>query len=339
MISVAVTQADQVAEARRLCVELSARHGFGEEASGRVAIVATELATNLVKHGGGGQIVGGVFDDRPGEAGIELIGIDKGTGIADIGAALSDGVSTAGTAGNGLGAIKRQSNSFEIFSQVGQGTIVVSRLLASPGYAKKGLPISDPRPAAISVPYPGETVCGDGWAARASGSVQTIMVIDGLGHGPDAAKVSTEALRLFDRYWSEEPAEIIRCFHAGLRSTRGGAVAVARIDPQAKCVTYSGVGNISGAICLSTGETRRMMSYNGTIGHNARNVQQLQYSLDRPEETMVVMHSDGIGTSWSAGAYPGLIGRPPILLASVLYRDFCRGRDDATILVARGSLP
>lgn len=336
MIAVSVTEASQVAEARRTCVELSQRNGFDEEAGGRVAIVATELSTNLVKHGTGGQILVGIVEDEQGGPAIEVIAIDKGGGIADLESALRDGVSTAGTAGAGLGAIKRQSNCFEIFSQSGRGTVLVARLYAKPENAKRGLGISDPRPACVSVPYPGESVCGDGWAARAEGGVQTLMVIDGLGHGPDAAKVSNEALRLFDKYWQEDPSEVVRCLHAGLRSTRGGAVAVARVEPAAKRVTYSGVGNISGAICSSNGDMRRMMSYNGTIGHNARNVQQLQYAMDRPEDTMIVMHSDGIGTSWQSSAYPGLIGRAPILLASVLYRDFTRGRDDATVLVCKG---
>ena len=114
MISLSVTEISQVAEARRACVALAQRHGFDEVAIGRVALVATELATNLVKHGGGGEIIAAPFDDRRGSAGIEVIAADKGPGIANLSISMSDGVSTSGTAGNGLGAIRRQSQAFEV---------------------------------------------------------------------------------------------------------------------------------------------------------------------------------------------------------------------------------
>ncbi|MBS0232017.1 MAG: SpoIIE family protein phosphatase [Proteobacteria bacterium] len=337
MILVPVTEISQVAEGRRAAVVLAEQNGFDAEAAGRVAIVATELATNLVKHAPGGHLILATFDGLDGSAGIEIIAIDKGPGISDLAVALADGLSTAGTAGNGLGAVKRQSESFEIFSQSGHGTAIVSRILAKrPSLRFKDAAV--PLWGAICVPFPGETVSGDAWSVRVDEASQTVMVVDGLGHGPDAARVATDATRLFNKYWKDEPAEIVRSLHAGLRSTRGGAVAVARIEPVRNRIVFAGVGNISGSILASDGDTRRMMSHNGTIGHNARNIQQISYPLEKPSETSVVLHSDGIGTSWAATAYPGLLNRSPILLAAVLYRDFSRGRDDATVLVTKGSL-
>lgn len=338
MISVPVTEVSQVAEARRAAVALAEQNGFDSDATGRVAIVATELATNLVKHGQGGNVISASFDATGGGVGIEIIAVDKGPGIADVGASLADGLSTAGTAGNGLGAIQRQSQSFEIFSQREHGTVVVSRILAKKPTSPSKAMASMPRWGAICVPFPGETVSGDAWSVRADESNQTMMVIDGLGHGPHAATVATEATRLFNRYWRDEPAEIVRALHAGLRATRGGAVAVVRVEPMANRVVCAGVGNISGSILSGDGQTRRMISHNGIIGHNARNIQQISYPLEKPSEATIVLHSDGIGTSWSAASYPGLLRMPPILLAAVLYRDFKRGRDDATVLVTRGSL-
>jgi hypothetical protein len=126
--------------------------------------------------------------------------------------------------------------------------------------------------------------------------------------------------------------------HAGLRATRGGAVAIARIEPSSRRVIYSGVGNISGAIVTEDGQVRRMLSYNGTLGHNARHIQEVIYPLDRPQDADVIMHSDGVSASWSAASFPGALARRPSLLSAVLYRDFVRGRDDATVLVARGQV-
>ncbi len=86
----AVTDPSQIAQARRAASDFARAAGFGESELGRIAIVATEMATNLLKHGGGGEIVIGSYDDHDG-AGMELIALDKGRGIADIARALEDG--------------------------------------------------------------------------------------------------------------------------------------------------------------------------------------------------------------------------------------------------------
>ena len=92
---------------------MARRQGFGEVDSGKVALVATELSTNILKHGRGGELLVGTYGEG-GESGIELLALDKGPGIADVAACLADGYSTAGTAGKGLGAVMRQSHHFSV---------------------------------------------------------------------------------------------------------------------------------------------------------------------------------------------------------------------------------
>ena len=104
----AVAERSRVAEARRLASIAAAERGFAAGDIGRVAIVATELATNLVKHAGGGDIFITPFDDCEGR-GLELLALDKGPGISDLQRALSDGYSTTGSAGTGLGAVRRNA--------------------------------------------------------------------------------------------------------------------------------------------------------------------------------------------------------------------------------------
>jgi anti-sigma regulatory factor (Ser/Thr protein kinase) len=333
MISVAVTDISQVAEARREAVDLAKRHGFDASAAGRVAIVVTELSTNLVKHGGGGQIVATAFDSGDGTTGLEIFCIDRGPGISNLDTSLLDGVSSAGTAGNGLGAIKRQSHAVEIFSQRGSGTVISARLL-NRASVRPGDVEHLPPWGVMNVPMPGETVSGDGWAVRRDKRDSTLMVVDGLGHGPNAARVATEALRLFDKNWRSGPADTLRSLHAGLRATRGGAIAIARIEPEERRIIYAGVGNIAGSIVSRDGRMQRMMSHNGTVGHHARQIQELTYQFEDPG-SFVVLHSDGVSGSWSAANYPGLAIQHPAVWAAVLYRDFARGRDDATVLVAK----
>ena len=110
-------------------------------------------------------------------------------------------------------------------------------------------------------------------------------------------------------------------------------MAVASIDPAARQVTYSGIGNIAGFIS-DTGGVRRMVSHSGTAGHTAGRLQDFRYPLHgRP---VLVMYSDGLATSWSPESHPGLFALDPLLIAGVLYRDHARGRDDASVVVWKG---
>ena len=76
-----------------------------------------------------------------------------------------------------------------------------------------------------------------------------------------------------------------------------------------------------------------MVSHNGTVGYIMRKVQSIDYPWT--DDSLLLMHSDGLATHWNLGRYPGLCQREPSLIAGVLYRDHKRGRDDVTVVVAR----
>lgn len=183
-------------------------------------------------------------------------------------------------------------------------------------------------------PKYGEQVCGDAWCAVAGDEGELrLMMADGLGHGPAAATAAVEAVRLFRRFVHEDPASVVAHIHAGMRHTRGAAVAVARLQPDRGRATFCGVGNIAGTI-LGNGQTRRTVSQNGTAGLSARRIQAFDYDLPTP--FLFVLNSDGLHTNWSIERYRSLQSVHPVLLAGVLYRDFSRGRDDVSVLVAHG---
>src|SRR5690349_11931767 len=101
-----ISEASQAGEARRKAVALAEELELGQCRCGAVAIAATEMATNLVKHAGRGHIL--VQRMQPSEMpGMRVIAVDKGPGVTDIGRALADGHSTTGSMGSGLGAIRR----------------------------------------------------------------------------------------------------------------------------------------------------------------------------------------------------------------------------------------
>ena len=327
MESVTVRDPTDVASARRRVVGLAVAMGYDQTQAGRVAIVATELAQNLLRHGGGGEILTQADPHRP--AGIEIVALDHGPGMADVPACLHDGFSTSGTSGNGLGAIHRLTDQMLIHSSK-DGTAVLARM----GTEKAPDIATSRTTACLCVAQSGESVCGDSAAivARQDGRIG-VLLADGLGHGPHAAAASQEAARLFQKQPGASPAEALAILHAGLRPTRGAAVAAAVIDPEAHRVTYSGVGNIAGFI-TDAGGTRRLVSLGGTVGHTARRIQEFQYPMfNRP---VLVMFSDGLATSWSPESHPGLFVLDPTLIASVLYRDHRRGRDDASVVVWKG---
>ena len=264
------------------------------------------------------------------QSGIEIIGLDQSPGINNIGECLHDGFSTKGTPGNGLGAISRLSTLFEIHSLPEIGTAVLAQ------FWQKSLLKQSPEKlqlSAICLPIKGEEVSGDAWATAKSGDDYLILVADGLGHGPLAADAASVAVRVFQEKANCSLPEIIEAMHGAMRHTRGAAVAIAKIDLEQQIIQFVGVGNIAGTIHTSDKNTR-MVSHNGTVGHELRKIQVFTYPWQL--DAILIMHSDGLSTHWDMERYPGLATRHPSLIAGVLYRDFNRGRDDVTVLVARG---
>ncbi len=332
-----VRDQSHVAEVRRAAVAAAVE--LGASRASEAGIVATELATNLLKHAGEGAII--VQVDH--EGGLELLAIDRGPGFANLEIAMRDGFSTAGSPGTGLGAVARFSNVMEVYSQLGRGTVIYAVVGAGPGRsgaAATSSPRPPPPPApragllavGLSVALRGESVCGDGYAAHGGAQGFFMLVADGLGHGPMAAEASQAALEIFAKRTGEPPGAVVSDIHDALRATRGAAVALAHVHPHLGTVRYCGVGNIVGAVVSDDG-MRRMISHNGTAGLGSPRMSEFTYPWT--PNSMLIMHSDGLGTKWDLEQYPGLVRRHPALVAGVLLRDFSRERDDATVVVAR----
>ena len=330
MIAIPTEDISRVADARRRSSQMAAGMGFDEVAIGRIAIAVSELTTNLVKFGSAGELLLGSFEDETG-AGIEAIAVDRGPGLGDVEAAQRDGFSTAGTAGQGLGAIRRLCSAFEVASWAA-GTAVLARVHL-PGSGSGSTYIS-PIAGQVVVPVANETVCGDAISIRPYREGWTVFVADGLGHGPLAAQAAHEAVRLFAFVDQAELTDILTAVHEGMRHTRGAAVAVCRRLTDEGIVKYAGVGNIEGRI-VTGNDTKRMVSHAGTAGLAIRRIQQFEYPFS--SDSVLVMHSDGLTTTWSESTMPGLFSAHPTMAAAMLYRQFARGRDDASVVVVRGA--
>jgi anti-sigma regulatory factor (Ser/Thr protein kinase) len=324
---ISVDDSTRVAEARRKVIDFAEAEGLDEAGTGEVAIIASEMATNLLKHAHRGELHISRMSDAV-AAGVEILSIDRGPGVTNFQTCLADGFSTSATSGTGLGAISRMSDIFDAWSQPGKGTVLVARKFASADAARHGRAWDF---GAVKVPYPGEQCCGDNWAVRRAEGMTSLIVADGLGHGIQAADASSAAVTAFRKAQTGSSAQVLEDVHLALRSTRGAAVAIAHLMT-GSTASYAGLGNIAGVL-LGPERTQSMVSHNGTAGMDKGRFQEFNYSLSGIRT--VVMHSDGLVTNWSVRAYPGLLLRHPSLLAGVLYRDASRGRDDVCIVVGR----
>jgi anti-sigma regulatory factor (Ser/Thr protein kinase) len=327
-----VTDPSGVAAPRRAAIWLAERLLFSEVRAGQLAIVVTELATNLAKHARNGEILLRALGPRWGEEapGVEVLAIDGGPGVPDPVLSRRDGYSTAGTLGHGLGAIERQSDAFDLYS-TDAGTVICARVYASPPPAGSRHHLY--QLGAVHVSKTGEAICGDDWACRLRDGRIALMVADGLGHGLAAHDASRAATEVFSGAHEETPRRVIEDTHAALRAYRGAAVAVLAVDIERRVARYCGVGNISAVIVHPSGGRQSLVSSNGTAGHAAARLQEFSYPV--PPSSLLLMHSDGLGTHWDVARYPGLAARQPSVIAGVLYRDHSRRRDDVTLVIAK----
>ncbi|MBO4205158.1 ATP-binding SpoIIE family protein phosphatase [Micromonospora echinofusca] len=309
---------------RRAAERLGGELGLGETRVADLAIVATELATNLVKHADEGQLL-----LRPvrhaDRVGVELVALDSGPGMADLVASARDGHSTAGTLGIGLGAVVRQASWYDGHSVPGRGTVLAVQIWSGP----------PPQPgwaAGVVRPLTGESVSGDGYAVRDCDDRYQLLVCDGLGHGVLAHAATQAALAAFRAAPALPPAALVERLHTAMAHTRGGALSVAEVDPVAGLVRYAGLGNVSASI-VGYGTRRGLVSLPGIAGHNRRMVREYEYPFTADE--VLVMQTDGVTDRWQLDNYPGLLERSPLVFAATVLRDAGVRRDDACVLVAR----
>jgi anti-sigma regulatory factor (Ser/Thr protein kinase) len=278
-----------IGEARREAQRLATDFGLDETVIGRVGVVASELATNLLRHAGGGELLLQPVATEPGAV-IEVIAIDRGPGMPNVETCLRDGYSSGGTAGTGLGAVKRLAAEFDIYSLVGRGTVVMARVGAG-RLSHIG---------AICTAKEGEAECGDMWRLARRNAESALMVVDGLGHGALAADAARLAAEAFEKNPFDEPRALIERMHQALSGTRGAAGACAHLNGGA-AVRYAGLGNIAGRLAGAE-SSRGMVSHSGTLGFQAARVQQFEYPMQ--EASLLIMHSDGLSARWDMGDHP-----------------------------------
>ena len=320
-----VEDVSAVGACRNAALVMAARLEFPSARADKLALAVTEAASNLHKHARDGSLL--LCVNRDADApGIEFVTIDSGPGVRDVGAAMRDGHSTAGTLGIGLGAIRRLADFSDLYSMPGHGTALIARFWPEPA------PSSPPaiRWAGLIRPMTGETECGDAFGVVEAADTVTAVLCDGLGHGPLAAAASAQALAAVLDEPAAEPAALLERAHRRMSGTRGGAVGIVQLSGQ--MARFAGLGNVAASI-LSAGSRKSMLSVPGIAGYQARTFRQFDYEV--PPGAAIILHSDGISARWAADAMPGVDRKDPLLIAAVLLAEAGIHRDDAGVLVVK----
>ena len=311
---------------------MAAAAGFTTAKTGEIDIIVAEMASNLVKHAGGGEIFVRIFCEGEHEA-IEIISIDQGKGMQDPVKMMEDGISTTNTLGHGLGSMKRLSDVFEIYSLRDWGTIILSRVYKK-SQPLKTRPRTEIRPFIVA--KPGETLSGDGYSYKVKKDSVQLFLGDGLGHGEDAHKAVSKAIAAFWECPDTAPPDILRYIHHAVKKTRGLVGTIASYSFTEKKWKICGIGNIS-TRTQSGLNTKNHMSYNGILGLNIPNTLKEQ-EIGHERGQLLIMCSDGIKTRFDLQKYPGIFKYDLSVLAAALFRDYARETDDMSVIVARINL-
>jgi len=302
--------------------------GFDNYRVAEIDIIVSELTSNLYKYANNGEILFGKFIEN-GVPYVELISIDSGPGMLHPLRMLQDGITTRNTLGAGLGSIKRLSDTFDIYSQPGWGTVLLSRIyVGKKPIERQGVTI---RPLVVS--KPGEQVSGDGFTFRINRDGFKVMLGDGLGHGPEANKAVNEAAKVFKVFPDSSPTETLRFIHNSIKKTRGMVANVTHYNSEKKEWSSSGIGNIA-AKWIGPTVSKNHMCYNGIVGHNIPTTMNDQHYSSN-EYNQLVLCSDGIKTRWEVSKYPGILKHDGAILAACIYKDHARLTDDMSVIVIK----
>lgn len=313
-----------VAAVRRAASAAATALGFDESRVAEVGIVASELATNLVRHAVGGELVLRSSAPRDTTPELRLLAVDSGPGRRNIQAMIADGASSIGTLGIGLGACARIANHFDAYSVPGIGTVVELLVRASADD-----PVERPRVASLTRPLTNESPCGDTASYVVAGERSLLMLADGLGHGTLAAHASRRAAEVLNENATLPPSTILDLMHRALAGTRGAAVSLLRHDAGRGELTHAGVGNVATRL-LGGATSHTLPSQPGIVGHRMPRVRETTTPVG--DLRAAVMHSDGMSQRWELHELEGVLGHTPGTLCAALMRMAASGRDDASVV-------
>ncbi len=333
--AIPISDVGDLSAARLAARSMSTAIGFDEGAVEEIALVVSELATNLAKHAKDG-VLRLRQTEEAGRTGIQIDSEDQGPGIPNVEQAIADDFSTAGSLGCGLGAVNRLMDEFDVASRPGAGTSIVCKR-----WLRLDIPPALACPLAFGVatrPCPLMPVNGDTFVIKQWGESALVGVIDGVGHGQFAYRAAQAAGQYVERHYDQPLADIFLGVARTCRATRGVVMGLARFDWGQGTLTFASVGNVEARV-FGSPEPMNFVVPRGILGLTARRPVVTQHRW-APSNVMV-LYSDGLSTHWRWSDFPHLAEASATVAAQELLHAFAREADDATVVVVKsaGSLP
>jgi anti-sigma regulatory factor (Ser/Thr protein kinase)/serine/threonine protein phosphatase PrpC len=328
---VEVYHESQVLAAQSAARRIALAVGFAAADGENIVIAASELASNVARHGRGGTLSISMIDDGQ-RRGIMLVADDAGPGIIDPERALTDGFSTAGSLGVGLGTVHRLMDDLTFAESMQGGARVACRRWLPPALSQ-----AFARELMFGVatrPRHEAPENGDAFTIKCWPGCALVGVIDGVGHGPDAERASQAARSYIESHFSLALEELFAGVERVCRGTRGVVMALARFELETRVLRYGSVGNIEARL-LGSPDARTFIVRRGIIGLSAPKPVVTQHAWT-PECTLI-LHSDGLRTHWDPTDFPPSTWASPAGAAETLLRALAREDDDATVVVTRSA--
>jgi phosphoserine phosphatase RsbX len=181
---------------------------------------------------------------------------------------------------------------------------------------------------------PGESECGDGYLAKPYQNGFLVAVVDGLGHGEEAAEAARLAVQILDLHAGETAIALMQRCHRALPGTRGVVTSLACFNFADETMTWLGVGNVEGLILRAepaiSPDRERLLLRGGVVGGQMPGLRAEVLSLHRGDTLIFV--TDGIAHDFAERLN---ISDPPQMIAERILQQFRKNTDDALALVAR----
>ena len=176
-------------------------------------------------------------------------------------------------------------------------------------------------------PAIGETVCGDVYVV-VPGPQTMIAVADGLGHGEKAQYAAQVICEYIQEHASDDLEDILRGASTAAKHTRGAAVALVRIDPDARNLSFAAVGNVE--LQSHSAQPFRPIGSPGIVARPLRRVNAYEHSIQQGD--MFVVYTDGISSRF---CFEDHTDGDAEEIAHHLVSTFGKDHDDATCIVIR----
>lgn len=186
----------------------------------------------------------------------------------------------------------------------------------------------------VKQPAEGESECGDMFLIKEYQKKVLLAVIDGLGHGASAARISRKAKKLLETFNGESLINLINRCHNKLKNTRGAVMSMALINMSEETITWLGVGNVEGVLMRATDKDNArpetIQLRRGIVGYN---LPMLQASIVQVTDgDLLFFSTDGVKNNYLENLD---IQKNPDEMVRQIASNYFKTTDDALILTAR----